>query len=114
MGDKKVVDEVDSKWNANSFGRYNGDGYLAYPGPNRTLLSSIRFEALRDGFEDHEYLAILKRRLKGKQGKDAEVARKLLEISDAICKRDLTYTDDPKKLLEARRRIAEAIEKLAP
>ena len=114
MGDKKVIDEVDSKWNANSFGRYNGDGYLAYPGPNRTLLSSIRFEALRDGFEDHEYLAILKRRLKGKQGKDAEVARKLLEISDAICKRDLTYTDDPKKLLEARRRIAEAIEKLAP
>lgn len=113
MGGKKVVDEVDSKWNANSFGKYNGDGYLVYPGPNRTLLSSIRFEALRDGFEDHEYLAILKRRLEGKGGKVADAARELLAISDAICKRDLTYTNDPKSLLEARRRIAEAIERLA-
>ena len=112
MGGKKVIDQVDSKWSANSFGKYNGDGYLTYPGPNNVLLSSIRFEALRDGFEDHEYLAILKRRLKGKQGAAADDARKLLEISDRLCKKDLTYTKDPKVIFEARRKIAEAIEKL--
>ncbi|KPJ51752.1 MAG: hypothetical protein AMS16_07460 [Planctomycetes bacterium DG_58] len=112
MDGKKFVDQVESKWNANSFGKYNGDGYLTYPGPNNTLLSSIRFEALRDGFEDHEYLAVLKRRLAGKQGAAAAEARKLLTIDDRLCKRDLSYTRDPKVIFETRRRIAEAIEKL--
>jgi hypothetical protein len=114
MGGKKFVDEVESSWNANSFGKYNGDGYLTYPGPNHTLLSSIRFEALRDGFEDHEYLAVLKRRIAGKQTPAAKAAAKLLEVDDEVCKRDLTYTDDPQVLLDARRRIAEAIEKVGP
>ena len=60
MKGKKFVDVVESKWTANSFGKYNGDGYLFYPGPDNRLLSSIRFEALRDGFEDYEYLAVLR------------------------------------------------------
>lgn len=112
MGGKKFVDRVDSRWNANSFGKYNGDGYLVYPGPKHTILSSIRFEALRDGFEDHEYLAILQRRLKGRTGRAADQARKLLEVSDKICRRDLSYTTDPKVILDARRQVALAIEKL--
>ncbi|HUV39948.1 MAG TPA: glycoside hydrolase domain-containing protein [Planctomycetota bacterium] len=114
MEGKTFVDEIDSRWNANSFGKYNGDGYLTYPGPNGTLLSSIRFEALRDGFEDHEYLAELKRRLAGKTGAAADAARKLLEVDDAVCRRDLGFTSDPRVLLDARRRVAEAIEKLPP
>jgi len=114
MGSRRHVDRVESKWNANSFGSYNGDGYLCYPGPNRTLLSSIRLEALRDGIEDYEYLAILKRRLDARAGRAAKGARKLIEISDDVCREDLTFTDDPKVLLEARRKIAEAIEALGP
>ncbi len=112
MGGKKSVDEVECAWVANSFGDYNGDGYLVYPGPNNTLLSSIRFEALRDGFEDYEYLAILKKRLAGKTGADADAARKLLELPDSLCKKDLSYTSDPKVLFDVRHKIAEAIEKL--
>jgi len=114
MDGKKHVDQVESRWSANSFGKYNGDGYLVYPGPNNTLLSSIRFEALRDGFEDHEYLAVLERRLKDRTDARAAEARKLLTIDDRVCKEDLGCTRDPKVLLEARRRIAEAIEGLAP
>ncbi len=112
MGGKKSVDEVECAWVANSFGDYNGDGYLVYPGPNNTLLSSIRFEALRDGFEDYEYLAILKKRLAGKTGAAADAARKLLDLPDALCKKDLSYTNDPKVLFDVRHKVAEAIEKL--
>ena len=110
MGGKKFVDEVECAWTANSFGKYNGDGYLVYPGPNRTLLSTIRFEALRDGFEDYEYLAILKKRLEGKTGAAAEEARKLLDVPDVLCRKDLTFTSDSKVLFDARRKVAEAIE----
>jgi hypothetical protein len=113
MGEKKFVDQVESKWSANSFGQYNGDGYLCYLGPNNTLLSSIRFEALRDGFEDYEYLAVLKRRLEGKTGTAAEAARKLLDVPDAVCRTDLSFSNDPIALFETRRQVAEAIEKLA-
>ena len=43
-------------WVANTFGQYNGDGHLIYPGADLKPYSSIRFKALRDGFEDYEYL----------------------------------------------------------
>ena len=114
MKGKKFVDEVESAWSANSFGKYNGDGYLLYPGPNNTLLSSIRFEALRDGFEDYEYLAILKARAAAKTSPAAEEGRKLLDIPDGLCRKDRAFTDSPKILFDYRRRVAEAIEKLGP
>ncbi|MBN1672555.1 MAG: DUF4091 domain-containing protein [Kiritimatiellae bacterium] len=110
--DRPLTEIENAHWKANVFGEYNGDGYLYYPGPNNTLLSSIRLEALRDGFEDYEYLALLRARLKGQAGEAAERARRLLEIDDRICSRDLRYTRDPQDLLAARARIAEAIEQL--
>ena len=109
---KTFIDTVESGWIAGRPKRSNGEGYLVYPGPNRSVLSSVRFEILRDGFEDYEYLAILKRRLEGKSGRTASEARKLLKINDNICKTDLTYTNAPKVIFDARRKIAEAIEKL--
>ncbi|QOY90201.1 DUF4091 domain-containing protein [Paludibaculum fermentans] len=36
-----------------------GDGWLLYPGENGEPLASIRFENLRDGFEDSELLSLL-------------------------------------------------------
>ena len=39
-----------------------GDGWLTYPGPNGEPLSSVRFDNLRDGFEDAELLQLLKER----------------------------------------------------
>ncbi len=114
MGGKKYVDEVECAWIAKSFGIYIGDRYLVYPGPRNAVLSSVRLEALRDGFEDHEYLAELKRRVEGRTGPAAEEARALLEVPDDVCRRDLGFTTEPGKLLDARRRIAETIEKLGP
>ena len=87
MKGKKYVDQVESPWSARSFGDYNGDGYLFYPGPNATLLSSIRFEALRDGFEDYEYLAILKGRAAGQSGPAAEAGRGSLRYPTASAAR---------------------------
>jgi hypothetical protein len=36
-----------------------GDAWIVYPSKEHTLLSSIRFEAMRDGIEDYELLALL-------------------------------------------------------
>jgi len=47
-------------------GRFaEGDGLLAYLGPNKMPLSSIRLENLRDGFEDYQLL-LSTENLKGK------------------------------------------------
>ncbi|MGB2821356.1 MAG: glycoside hydrolase domain-containing protein [Phycisphaerae bacterium] len=106
------VTKVESDWLAKAFGQYNGDGYLLYPGPDGAVLSSIRMEALRDGFEDHEYLAILQRLVKAAGGAETETlaeARNLLAVPDSLCRRDLSYTSDPAVLLAYRARVARAI-----
>jgi len=36
-----------------------GDGWIVYPSEEHVLLSSIRFEAMRDGIEDYELLRLL-------------------------------------------------------
>ena len=46
---------------ANTFGPYNGDGSLFYPGVKRPF-SSIRLENFRDGLEEWELLKIAKAR----------------------------------------------------
>ncbi len=112
MGDKPWLDQIESPWMANAFGNYNGDGYLCYPGPNRTILSSLRFEALRDGFEDYEYLSVLKRKLEGQPGGQLDAVRKLLDVPDTICASDLSFTSDTTALFAFRRTVAEAIEHL--
>jgi len=38
--------------------KQNGDGFLLYPPKNGRLVSSIRFELLREGAEDYEYLLL--------------------------------------------------------
>lgn len=106
----------------------NGDGRFIYPpvsatkgGQTKPILKgpvdSIRFEMLRDGIEDYEYLAIL-RRLLDKKGKglsrnERKQYRELLEVPDAIS-RDLTdFTLDPEPIEARRHQIARAIEALS-
>jgi len=103
-------------WVANSFGRYNGDGYLMYPGEGGKPWSSIRFEALRDGFEDYEYLWTLNELLKqaenAKQiGEPLAVAHNLLSL-DELVKETGSYDPDPEKYVAFRRQLAEAIVQL--
>ena len=96
------LDEVESEWQANTFQRYNGDGYLTYPGPEGRPLSSIRLENLRDGFEDWELLALLKT-------KGDEHADDLLKL-DALCDDDMSFVPDPTRLMATRRLVAAALE----
>jgi hypothetical protein len=102
-----------SPWVANGFGKYNGDGYLLYPGDDSKPWSSIRFEALRDGFEDYEYLWMLDSLMKeapatGKTRQAVEEAKALLSL-DALVKETGTYVTDESKYGPYRERVARAI-----
>ena len=103
-------------WVANAFGNYNGDGYLLYPGPDGVPYSSLRLEALRDGFEDYEYLwtlnSLLKQATDAKQGGSAvETAGKLLTL-DGMVKESGSYETDYAKYPDYRRQIAKSIVEL--
>jgi len=90
--------------------RGNGDGTLVYPGlPSRiggtspTILSSVRLEHIRDGFEDYEYLAMLQ-------------AHGLRPFADEVTATFIDsawhFSADPSRLQEARRRIGERLDGL--
>jgi hypothetical protein len=83
--------------------RWNGDGALFYPGGDVGVegpIASIRLKNLRDGMEDYEYFALLEQR----GGKDAVEAI----VREAVPAWG-TWDQDPYRLLELRRRLAEAI-----
>jgi len=105
----------------------NGDGRFVYPpescagahpdGPVRDgPVDSIRWEMLRDGLEDYEYLAVLGRLLAEKgQGLSADERKTyeaLLEVPDAISTDRTHFTGGPAPIEARRREVAEAIETL--
>jgi hypothetical protein len=108
----------------------NGDGRFLYPplaaavpGKSGTSpviappVSSIRWEMLREGVEDYEYLVRLRELLEQKGNKLAADQRQhyqqLLTVPEAIT-RDLTrFTTDPAPIYRQRRAVAEAIETLS-
>jgi len=103
-----------------------GDGRLIYPpeacfdGGNDPVLdgpvSSIRLEAQRDGIEDYEYLALLKRLLAEKGGTltPEQVAQyeKLFEVPGEITVGLTSYTTNPAPIAARRQELAEALDKL--
>ena len=105
----------------------NGDGRFIYPPEaaatpvkDRTILDgpvdSIRFEMLRDGIEDYEYMAILRRLIEERADGLSKRQRKryeaLLEVPEKITAGVKTYTKDPAPIEKHRDRVARAIEKL--
>jgi hypothetical protein len=106
----------------------NGDGRFIYPPegaadarPSGPMLDgpvdSIRWEMLRDGIEDYEYLAMLKRLLSEKGGKLTDQQRneftQLLEVPPGITKDMTTFTKDPLPIEVIRDKIARAITQLS-
>ena len=103
-----------------------GDGRLIYPpeacfdgGKGPVLdgpVSSIRLEAQRDGIEDYEYLAMLKKLLAVKRGTltSDQVARyeKLLEVPGEISAGLTSHTTNPVPIAARRQEVAKAIETL--
>jgi hypothetical protein len=100
-------------WDPNTFGRYNGDGYLLYPGPDGAAYPSIRLKALRDGFEDYEYMWMLSDLVKraeaaGKGGPAVERAGTLLGM-DGLIDDAGRYRTESAEYFAFRRSVAEAI-----
>jgi hypothetical protein len=56
-----------SNWNVANNGAGSGDGQLVYPGSNGPI-GSMRFEAIRHGWQDHACLTLLETRLKKLRG----------------------------------------------
>jgi hypothetical protein len=105
----------------------NGDGRFIYPpeaaadaSSNTPILDgpvdSIRWEMLRDGIEDYEYLTILRRLLKERGDKLPPAQRAactaLLQVPPDITSTMTTFTRDPAPIEARRHAIAKAIEAL--
>lgn len=95
--------ELRGNWKANTFGNYNGDGYLTYPGPDMHPLSSIRLENLRDGLEDYEYLHLLK---------ELEGDSVLTQLIPQVVSAPTEYSSDTELLYHVRKEIAQRIEEI--
>lgn len=105
----------------------NGDGRFLYPpesvadgrpaGPVfEPPVDTVRIEMLRDGIEDYEYLALLRRALEGKGDRLARDERDrlsaLLAVPPEITASLTQFTTDPAPIEARRRQIAEALESL--
>lgn len=103
----------------------NGDGRFLYPPRGRKgeeavaegPVNSLRWESLRDGMEDYEYLWMLRKAVErsGAQmdgGRLAQI-RRLLEVPGEISVDPTNFTTDPRAILARREEIARAIEALA-
>ncbi|MFQ6097652.1 MAG: glycoside hydrolase domain-containing protein [Armatimonadota bacterium] len=77
-----------------------GDAFIIYPGSEGPM-NSIRWEAMRDGLEDYEYLHLLAKRTGSRETSTRFTGRLIHSIID--------YEHDPAALLSTRREIAEAI-----
>jgi Glycoside hydrolase 123, catalytic domain/Glycoside hydrolase 123 N-terminal domain len=106
----------------------NGDGRFIYPPeaaadahPSAPVLdgpvATIRWEMLRDGIEDYEYMAMLQRLLKAKKDKLTADQRQgyaaLLEVPADITSDMTTFTKDPAPIEARRDQIARAIVRLS-
>ncbi|MBN2025075.1 MAG: DUF4091 domain-containing protein [Pirellulales bacterium] len=107
----------------------NGDGRFIYPplaaavpgksGDQPVLeppVSSIRWEMLREGVEDYEFLYRLRELLESRRGglpaDEAVRIESLLTDLDSITRDMTTFTTDPEPIYQRRAAVAEAIEKL--
>ena len=102
----------------------NGDGRFVYPPvaaadaqPSEPVLEgpvdSIRWEMLRDGIEDYEYLVVLKKLLEAKKDKLTQSQQReyagLLEVPGDITSDMTTFTKDPAPIEKRRDQVAQAI-----
>lgn len=93
----------------------NGDGFLLYTDKNGPV-NSVRWEAIRDGIEDYDYLAVFndrRRKLLEKPGHEAllKQAAAVYNLGDVIPSL-VDFTRDPDVLLKKRHEIAAMIVKM--
>jgi hypothetical protein len=117
IGDKRWPEVPWIPYCREQFKGRNGEGYFVYPGPDGEPLSSIRFEAIRDGIEDWEAMYIL-RQLVADASRSTKTqaavarARTVLTKARSLAPGEYHYCMDPEKLLALRLQIGDAIESL--
>jgi hypothetical protein len=100
---------------------YDGLGQLILPGPTGAL-STIHFENIRDGLEDHGYLALLSQLVRAgvERGVDVSSAQALLKVPSSIFEgfdpmpvpTRLGFSEDPGLLRGYRDRIGREVVRL--
>ena len=103
----------------------NGDGRFLYPprtagrpSPTPVLdgpVDSYRIEMLRDGIEDYEYFAMLKRLLDKRRWMPKNVrnsAEALLKVPKSVYSSMTEFSTDPRPIEKHRERLARAIESI--
>lgn len=90
-----------TNWNPQSWQTANGDGSLFCAGPEGPV-TTIRFENIRDGLEDHELLTMLEKR----RGDGGELGRSMCE---ALAPTLTEFTHDSAEFAEMRVRLLEAL-----
>ena len=77
-------------------------------------VSSIRWEMLREGIEDYEFLWLLRDLIDKKRAsltaEQVKAYESLLEVPEAITRNVTTFTTDPAPIYARRAAVAEAIE----
>jgi len=86
-----------TNWNPASYRTANGDGCLFYGGPDGPI-TTVRFENVRDGFEDYELLCLLAKRL----GDEGAAGRTLC---DNLIPTLTTWTRDVQQFARVRREL---------
>ena len=111
-----------NRWTANPWEVPNsgtspaGNAFLLYPNPDGTSSPSLRIVMLRDGFEDYEYHALLsglaeRARQAGEADLGAECERTIERADAFILSYDNCPHIQPSFIYDARRLLAEQIEK---
>ena len=91
---------------------------LVMPGPDKTLLPTIRLKSFRDGMDDHDYLTILRALAARLDDKPASAALRAqaaqaLTVDDEIITSPLVYTLRPTVLQERREHVGNLIEEIS-
>jgi len=97
------------------YGGVNGNHDILFPGPDDTILSSIRAECVRDGIEDYDMFHMLRSAAEKleKAGSPlaAECRAALAEVAK-VAPNGVEWSHNPTVLLAVRQRIAEQLEKV--
>ena len=99
----------------NAPGKHRGDGWHVYP-KKEGLLNSLRWEQMRNGIQEYEYLWLLEDKIR--KMKDTlpalvstmiEPARRPTEIAARLVRTISRYSKDPNELYGAKRQVIEEI-----
>lgn len=96
---------------------FNGDGLLIYPNPDGSPLSTVRLEAICDGFEDYDYLCLLRDgaaalKSAGKKPDLVKQAQAATVVPPEVSRTLTDFNHDPAALLAQRDKVAGLLEQV--